>query len=123
MRKLIIGTLILIGIGAVAMAAVTSTAVVCAKVENRAPVGASDTFAANVGSLTCFSEVHGGGGKIAHVWFHGDKEVAKIELPVKSERWRTWSQKNIPAAWTGAWRVEVRAEDGTVLAKADFTIK
>jgi hypothetical protein len=123
MRKLVIGTLILIGLAAVAMAAATSTAVVCTKVENRAPVGASDTFAANVGSLACFSEVHGASGKVVHLWFYGDKEVAKIELPVKGERWRTWSQKNVPAAWTGAWRVEVRAEDGTVLAKTDFTVK
>jgi hypothetical protein len=124
MRKLvIIGALALIGIVGVAVAATTATAVVCTGVENRAPVGAADSFAAGVGSLACFSEVHGGAGKVVHVWFHGDKELAKIELSVQGERWRTWSQKKIPAAMTGAWHVEVRSEDGTVLAKAEFTIK
>ncbi len=123
MRKLILGALVLIGVAGLAIAAATATAVVCTGVESRAPVGAAESFTADVGSLTCFSEVHGATGKVVHVWFHGDKELAKIELSVQGERWRTWSQKKIAPAMTGAWHVEVRAEDGTVLAKAEFTIK
>jgi hypothetical protein len=113
---------LLVVAGAVS-AATTATAVVGTGVENRAAVGAAERFPATVGSLTCVSEVLGGAGKVVHVWIHGDKELASIELAVKGERWRTWSTKRILPAWTGAWRVEVRAEDGTVLAKAEFTIE
>ncbi|MFI5167668.1 MAG: DUF2914 domain-containing protein [Thermoanaerobaculales bacterium] len=101
----------------------TATAVVCTTVKDRAPEGAAEKFAASVGQLTCFSELHGVKEKVVHVWFHGDKEVARMELPVKAERWRTWSTKNIPAAWTGPWRVEVRDGSGGVLATAKFTVE
>lgn len=110
-------------VAGVVCAETTATAVVCTGVENRAAVGAADRFPATVGSLACLSEVHGGSGKIVHVWIHGDKEMASIELAVKGERWRTWSTKRILPEWTGPWRVEVRAGDGTVLAKAEFTIE
>jgi len=101
----------------------SATAVICTGVKDRAPEGAAEKFAASAGRLTCFSELHGVKEKIVHVWFHGDKEVAKIELPVKADHWRTWSAKSIPAAWTGAWRVEVRDSAGAVLATANFTVE
>lgn len=110
-------------IAALAVAETTATAVVCTAVADRAPVGAADRFPASVGSLTCFSEVRDGTGKVVHVWIRGDREVAAIELRARGERWRTWSEKRILPEWTGPWRVEVRSEDGTVLAKAEFTIE
>jgi hypothetical protein len=104
-------------------AGLTATAVVCTGVKNRAPVGAADTFPSSVGRLTCFSEVRGTTDKIVHVWYHGNTEVRRIELPVRAERWRTWSVKTIPAKWTGEWRVEVQGADGSVLATARFKIE
>ena len=101
----------------------TATAVVCTGVNDRAPVGAAEKFAGSVGQLACFSELHGVKDKVVHAWFRGDKEVAAIELPVKGERWRTWSIKKIPASWTGPWRVEVRDASGAVLATAKFTVE
>ena len=112
-----------LAVAVVAAGETTATAVVCTSVEDRAPVGAADRFPAGVGRLMCFSEVLGGTGKVVHVWIRGDREVAVIELRAHGERWRTWSEKRILPEWTGAWRVEVRAEDGTVLAKAEFTIE
>lgn len=100
----------------------SATAVVCLKVEDRAPVGAAATFPVEVGELACFSELHGVTGPIHHVWFHGDVKVRDIELAVKAERWRTWSVKRIPPKATGDWRVEVRDAAGTVLATAEFQI-
>jgi hypothetical protein len=122
MRKLVIGALAIAAAVSLAIAATTATAVVCTSVENHSPVGVSDHFPSDVGSLTCVSEVREGTGKIVHVWFHGDRQVASIELGAKGERWRTWSIKRIPSTWTGPWHVEVRNADGTVLAKAEFTI-
>ncbi len=98
-------------------------ATICTEVKDRAPVGAGESFPASVGLLYCFTEVTGGSGTVVHAWFHGDKELWKIELPVKAARWRTWSAKKIPPAMTGDWRVEVRDEAGAVLATAKFTVK
>jgi len=104
-------------------AAATATAVICTAVKDRAPVGAADKFPAAAGQLSCFSELHGVKDKAVHVWFHGDKEVARMELAVKAERWRTWSTKTIPPKWTGAWKVEVQDASGAVLAAASFTVE
>jgi hypothetical protein len=126
MRNLLLAAALLSIIATAVVAAettLTATAVVCTGVKDRAPIGAAENFAASVGQLTCFCELHGVKDKVVHVWFHGDKEVASIELPVRAERWRTWSVKKIPAAWTGPWRVEVRDASGTVLATAKFTVE
>ena len=100
-----------------------ATAKVCTGVKDRAPVGEADSFPASVGELYCFSEVTGVSGSVVHAWFLGDKEVFKIELPVKAARWRTWSVKKILPKMTGEWRVEVRDGAGAVLATAKFAIK
>ena len=100
-----------------------ATARMCTSVKDRAPVGEAETFPPAVGELYCFSEVTGGSGIVAHVWFYGDKEVWKIELPVKAARWRTWSAKRILPTMTGDWRVEVRDGAGAVLATAKFAVK
>jgi len=126
MRKLWLPLVLLLAAAPAVLAAdapATATAVVCTAVKDRAPEGAAEKFAASVGQLACFSELHGVRDTVVHVWFRGDKEVATIELPVKGERWRTWSVKKIPASWTGAWRVEVRDASGAVLATAKFSIE
>jgi hypothetical protein len=112
--------------GAVALAAAgnpSATATVCTSVKERTPEGAATTFATAVGQLYCFSEVTNGEPKVAHVWYHGDKEVFRIELPVHGTRWRTWSAKKIPASMTGAWHVEVVDSAGKVLATAAFAVQ
>ncbi|HUK12244.1 MAG TPA: DUF2914 domain-containing protein [Thermoanaerobaculaceae bacterium] len=115
---------LVVGAGpAPAPTAASGTAVICAAVKDRAPVGAADKFPATVGQLTCFSELHGVKDKAVHVWFHGDKEVARMELAVRAERWRTWSTKTIPPKWTGAWKVEIQDASGAVLATAAFTVE
>jgi hypothetical protein len=126
MRRAVIGLVLAVLASTVLVAraeAPSATAVVCLKVENRAPVGAATTFPVEVGELACFSELHGVSGSIHHVWFHGDERVRDIELAVKAERWRTWSVKRIPPTAIGDWRVEVRGGDGTVLATASFRIE
>lgn len=100
-----------------------ATAVVCTGVTNREPQGVSEQFSSQVGALYCFSEVKNYEGTIFHVWFHGEEEVARMELPVKGQRFRTWSKKRIPPSWTGPWRVEVRTAEGKVLAEVRFTVQ
>lgn len=103
--------------------ATTATATVCAQVKDRVCQGAGESFAANVGQVFCLSEIKGGADKVVHVWIFGEKEMASIDLPVKGPRWRTWSAKRILPTQKGAWRVEVRAADGQVLANAAFKVE
>lgn len=127
MRKAVVIGLVglaVLGVGLVlAEDAPFATAIVCTGVKDRAPEGAAEKFPASVGQLTCFSEIRGGRDKVVHVWYHGDKEVRRVELPVKAERWRTWSIKNVPATMTGPWRVDVVDADGKVLASSTFVVE
>jgi len=48
--------------------------------------------------------------------------MARIELPVRSINWRTWSSKRIPADWSGSWRVEIQDQYGEVLTTLPFAV-
>jgi hypothetical protein len=100
-----------------------ATAIVCTGVQDRAPVGAAESFPSDIGQLYCFSDVRNGGNQVVHVWYHNDREVRRIELAVKGTRWRTWSAKTIPSSSTGSWKVEVQTPDGTVLAASSFVVE
>lgn len=109
--------------GAAVAAEPTATAVACTGVKDRAPEGAADTFPTSVGQVYCFTEARAVTGKVVHVWYHGDKEVGRIELPVRAERWRTWSAKKVLPGMTGSWRVEVQDETGKALATVSFSVE
>jgi hypothetical protein len=82
-------------------------------------------YPATVGTVTFWTRLTGGspGRWVEHVWFHGDKEIARVRQKVEGPTWRTWTRKRIVPEWTGDWRVEVHAEDGTVLAERFFTVE
>ncbi len=92
---------------------------------DRMPVGSDSTFVASVGRVYCWTRVAGAEGEVAihHVWFHGDQEMADIELRIGGSPWRTWSSKAIVPEWTGAWRVEVRDSAGNVIETIRFTVR
>ena len=98
--------------------------VVSTGVENRQPVGESDTFADSVGTLFCYTEIRGMGDSttVSHVWYHGDNRRADVKLNVRGYRWRTWSTKVIQKDWTGDWRVDVVSADGKILKSKRFRI-
>lgn len=101
------------------------TMAVCTAVEDRSPVGAATEFENTVGALYCFTKITGASDStsVVHVWYYGDKEIARVNMAVNSAEWRTWSSKRILAEWTGAWRIDVESSDGTVLKSAGFTVK
>jgi hypothetical protein len=105
---------------AVVEAAVAKTLV------DRQPQDTGSVFPVDVGQLVCWTKVSGApvGAEttIHHVWFHGDTQVGDVELRLGGSPWRTWSKKNVPADWTGAWHVEVRDAAGTVVKRLDFTV-
>lgn len=99
--------------------------VIATSVENRQPVDTGDQFPATVGRLYCFSRVTGAGedATVTHRWYYGDREMAEVELPVRSADWRTWSSKTLLPQWKGAWNVDIVDASGTVLKSIQFSLE
>lgn len=99
-------------------------AALCKSVEKREPVGQDTVFPSDVGRVYCWSLVTGATEptSITHVWCYGEKELARVELEIKSGWFRTWSYKTILPNWTGSWRVEILDSEGNLLKKLDFSV-
>jgi hypothetical protein len=100
-------------------------AVICTSVEDRQPIGADSVFNADIGKLYCFTKITSQTDltEISHVWFLGDMQMAKVDLPIGAKAWRTWSSKRILLDWVGDWRVEIQDAEGNVLYEVFFVIK
>ena len=100
-------------------------AVIATGVENLTPAGVAEKFPANTGKLYCYSKIIGGGegSSIKHIWYRGEQKLNEITLPIKYPSFRTYSYKTIPFDWTGKWKVEIVADDGTILKTLEFTIE
>ncbi len=98
---------------------------IATSVESLMPAGVADKFPPSVGKVYCYSKIVGGGegSSIKHIWHRGDEKVAEVPLSIKSPSFRTYSSKNILPEWTGKWKVEIAADDGTVLKTLEFTIE
>lgn len=104
-----------------------------AELVNREPASVSGCTAAacstrypsTVGTITFWTRLTGGspGRWVEHVWLWEGEEIARVRQKVEAPTWRTWTRKQIQTDWDGEWRVEVRAEDGTLLAERFFTIE
>jgi len=107
-----------------ALALEVAEASLTTEIIDRLPVDQVDTLPDGVSTLYCFSRIVGAAEetKIQHVWFRGEQEMARIELPVRSINWRTWSSKRIPADWSGSWRVEIQDQYGEVLTTLPFAV-
>ena len=98
--------------------------VFCTEVENRTPVDAASVFPDTVGRVFCFTRVASALEEtaVSHVWYFNDVQMAIVDLPVCGHTWRTWSSKRIVSEWTGAWRVDVIASDGSVICSDAFVV-
>jgi hypothetical protein len=100
-------------------------AVVGTGVENREPVGVADTFSATTEKVYCFLEATdiGKDTEVSLVWFHGEKEMLKFNLPVSmGTRWRTYAHKNL-FGLKGDWKVEIRDASGTPIKEVKFKVE
>ncbi len=121
----LIAAVVFAGLPAMASAQMSVEAVVATDVVDREPVGADSAFAADVGRVWCWTRVTGApemGTTLHHVWIRDGEELADVELTIGGSSWRTWSNKAIPPEWAGAWRVEIRDAEGTVLETVSFTV-
>jgi len=93
--------------------------------ENRLPQRTAQSFPVTVGKLYCFTKVVGAKTEtsITHTWYHQDKKMAEVVLPVRSLYWRTWSSKKIIPQWKGPWRVEITSKEGSLLKTITFAIE
>lgn len=91
---------------------------------DRQPVDNVTALPADVSRVYCWTRVVGAQSdvEVVHVWYRDDVEMARVPLTVRSSNWRTWSSKNIEPSWTGQWRVDVEAPDGTVLESMSFSV-
>lgn len=97
----------------------------CTGVEERMPVGETESFSPDVENVYMWCRVTGCQDTtvIKQVWSWNGQEMASVELPVKSPAWRTWGSKKILPEWTGNWEVKIFDADGNVLKSASFVIE
>lgn len=71
--------------------------------------------------LYYFTEIKGMRGEtIIHRWEHEGQVVAKVQLRIGSNQWRTYSSKNLIPAMTGNWRVVVVDSQGKPIQTGHF---
>ena len=78
---------------------------------------------ASVKNLYCFTRFTAPKGTdttIRHVWYNGEEKVGDYVLPVKGEKWRTFSMKTIQKGWAGEWRVDVLDSEGKLIKSIKF---
>ncbi len=99
--------------------------VVSERIEDREPVGITETFSHVIEKVYCFLEAKDiiEDTSVSFVWYYGDKEMANVALPLRQgPRWRTYSSKN-PAGLIGEWKVELQDAYGNVLKTVEFTVE
>lgn len=99
-------------------------AMLTSSVMDRQPADELTAVPADVGRVYLWTRITGAEGEVQleHVWYHGETEMARVPLNIAGSNWRTWSSKNIEPTWTGEWRVDIVAPDGTVLKSVSFTV-
>jgi hypothetical protein len=103
-------------------------AYICKGIEQSEPTEAGKSFiqtADGVLRLCCFSEIGGASrpDTVFHVWYWGEREMARVPLRVQGARWRTWSSKRIIDEWRGDWQVHIVDRAGFVLQRLTFSVE
>jgi len=98
-------------------------AAVGTSVENRALLGAAESFAAGTAKLACFARItDAADSEIEFVWYKGDAEQARVKQTVKTNPYRTWTTKTLPADAAGDWRCDV-VQGEKVLHSVKFKVQ
>ena len=100
-------------------------AVITTAIVDREPVDKVEAFPIKNGKLYCFTRITGADEStvVYHVWFLGKQLMSRVELPVNSPDWRTWSAKTFLADESGEWRVEIQDVDGNLLKEGVFQLR
>lgn len=101
---------------------VVTEAVAAARIIDRKPEGRSPF--PDGSEVNIFTRIDNPGGHvrtIRHQWHYGGSRRSNVALKVKGTTWRTWSTRAVYG--TGAWRVDIVDEAGTVLKSVSFTVE
>ena len=92
------------------------------KIENRQAVEIIESPVPKyVRQLHFFTEISNANNtKIYHRWRTENQILATIELDIKSNQYRTWSNKKLASAWQGQWYIEVLDENKQVIYRKPF---
>ncbi|RMG57897.1 MAG: DUF2914 domain-containing protein [Deltaproteobacteria bacterium] len=95
----------------------------CTEIQNKECESPSERFSISDGKVYCHTTITGATSyiEVKHRWYHGDKLVQEIRLPVRSSRWRTWSLKTLEKGAEGTWKVEVLAGD-VLIGEGSFQV-
>lgn len=99
--------------------------VITTAVVEREPVDQVEVFPRQNGTLYCFTRVVGSESPtfVYHLWYRGDELMSRVQLPVNSSNWRTWSAKQLLEDWPGQWRVEIQDDQGNNLGQVRFELR
>jgi hypothetical protein len=63
--------------------------------------------------------------RVTHRWYRGDRLYQSVDIRVQASPsgYRTYSRHTMSSESAGDWRVELRAEDGTVLHEERFSVR
>ena len=91
---------------------------------DREPQGAANTFPRDIEKIYFFTHLQGAldSTVIYHRWYYKNNLMAEVELPIKSNSWRTYSSKRIIYEWIGNWFVEAVDAEGNILKTLTFEI-
>ena len=127
MRYLVVlgGLFVMVLLTAPALAVEVVDAVITTAIVDREPVDSVEVFPIQNGKLYCFTRIIGAEDStvVYHVWSRDDQLMSRVELPVNSSDWRTWSAKRFLVDWSGRWHVEIQDADGKRLRQVDFQLR
>lgn len=93
-------------------------------VQEREPVDDVSEVSSEQSPVYFFTEVENGSGEtITHRWTRDGEVIAEVPLEVGSDKWRTWSSKELTPDMEGELRVEVVDSGGNVLEEASITVE
>ena len=98
-------------------------ALVTSAIDNREPVDEVTQVETGIDKVFFFTEiVNKADSYITHRWFLDGKLEAEVVLKIGSDRWRTYSSKNlVPELHSGQWQVEVIDQQNQVLVTRTFS--
>ena len=72
-------------------------------------------------ALYQFVEIRGQAGEtLIYHWKRNGKTVAKVRIPIGSDKWRNYSSKNFNRSLLGDWQVDVTNSKGMLLVRSKF---
>ena len=98
----------------------------CSEIENREPVGESQTFSSDVGRIYLYTKVEmdaGSSSNIQHVWKREGKVISTVKLKVQGPTWRTRSYKTIHPNMSGNYSVDIQSEGGKLIQTVSFKVQ